>query len=365
MEELRKFFCPEIIFGNNAINQVGQYATNLGIEHVLLVTDQNVSDAGWTQRAQKKLRENGVNTSIFLEVEENCPVESVTSGLSAYKQNQCNGIIALGGGSVIDCAKTIGILASNSAQIEDLQGVDKIRCPAPPLLCIPTTCGSSADVSQFAIVLNRKNRIKMALVSKKLVADVSLIDPQTLTTLPEYERKATTADALIHAIEAYVSNAASPITDAFALNAIKRIANNSDFASLMLASLEAGMAFSNASLGLCHAISHSLGGITEANHGNLNGLLLPKVIEFNYYHAQRRYQEIYTALTKKTDGNLTDLLAAVEHSIQAAPLNMPAPSTETIQKLTIATLNDACIVTNPRWPSEEEVKEIYARILAY
>ncbi|MGM5487582.1 MAG: iron-containing alcohol dehydrogenase [Nanobdellota archaeon] len=365
MEELRKFFCPEIIFGNNAINQVGQYATNLGIEHALLVTDKNVSDAGWKQVALEKLREMGASASIFQEVEENCPIESVMSGLAAYKQNQCNGIIALGGGSVIDCAKTIGILASNAAQIEDLQGVDKIGCPAPPLLCIPTTCGSSADVSQFAIVLNRKKSIKMALVSKKLVADVSLIDPQTLTTLPEYELKATTADALVHAIEAYVSNAASPITDAFALNAIRRIANNSDFSSLMLASLEAGMAFSNASLGLCHAMSHSLGGITEENHGYLNGFLLPKVIEFNYDHAKRRYQEIHTALTNKTECTLKDLLGAVNQAIQAPALEMPSPSPETIQKLTTATLNDACIVTNPRWPSKEEVKGIYARILAH
>jgi alcohol dehydrogenase class IV len=173
----------------------------------------------------------------------------------------------------------------------------------PPVICVPTTGGTSADVSQFVIVTDLELRTKLAIISKSVVPDVSLVDPETLTSMDPFLGACTGMDALVHAVEAFVSNAHSPLTDLHALHAVELIyknlaaslrdpANLELRAPVMLGSLEAGLAFSNASLGAVHAMAHSLGGYLDLPHGECNAMLLQHVAAFNYQSASERYEEV-------------------------------------------------------------------------
>ena len=215
--------------------------------------------------------------------------------------------MAVGGGSVIDCAKGIGIVSSNRRHILEFVGADRIPTPMPPVVCVPTTGGTSADLSQFAIFTDLVARTKVAIVSKAVVPDVSLIDPRTLTTMDRYLTACTGMDALVHAFEAFASNAHSPLTDLHALEAIRLVRTSlpacirdpSDLDArgrMMLASLEAGLAFSNASLGAVHAMAHSLGGALDLPHGECNSILLSHVVAFNFSTASERYDRIGEAM---------------------------------------------------------------------
>ena len=195
----------------------------------------------------------------------------------------------------------------------EFEGLDEVPTPGPPLICIPTTAGTSADVSQFSIITDTSRNVKIAIISKTVVPDVALIDPETTTTMFAELTAATGMDALVHAIEAYVSNASSPITDLNALAAISRLAQNLVPAienprnmeyrnNMMMGSLLAGLAFSNASLGLVHAMAHSLGGLLDMPHGMCNALLLEHVLDFNYPAVPERYNQIGLAMGLKLDG---------------------------------------------------------------
>ena len=292
-------------------------------------------------------------------------------------------IVAVGGGSPIDCAKGIGIVSTNNRDVMEFEGVDQIPVPGPPLICIPTTAGSSADLSQFAIITDRSSHRKAALVSKMLVPDTSLIDPDTTLTMPKGLTAITGLDAFTHAVEAYVSNASSPITDLFALNAIRLITanlpeaieepDNRDYRSnMMLASLEAGLAFSNASLGATHAMAHSLGGVEDTPHGESNSLLLRYVMEFNYDAVPQKYEAIGEAMRldlKKCDysGRKNAVLDAVAKLIEACgvrgTLAQRGVRREDLPELSRQAIKDVCMATNPRPMSLEDVEKIYERAL--
>lgn len=196
------------------------------------------------------------------------------------------------GFGAIDCAKGIGVASTNRKHMLEFKGVDHVPIPGPPFIAIPSTAGTSADVSQFAIINDTDRRCKFAIISKSVVPDVALIDPTTTTTMDPYLTACTGMDALVHAIEAFVSTAHSPLFDIHALEAIRLVCKHLPFAirnpqdaeargGMMLASLEAGLAFSNASLGAVHAMAHSLGGYLDLPHGECNVLLLDHVVAFN------------------------------------------------------------------------------------
>ena len=205
--ELRKFVAPEFIFGVGARNLAGRYAKNLGGRKVLVVSDPGVVAAGWTRDITESLELAGLPYALYNEVSPNPKVDEVMAGVDVYREERCNAIVAVGGGSPIDCAKGIGIVSSNQKHILLFEGVDMVTAPMPPLICIPTTGGTSADVSQFAIISNPLDKVKFAIISKSVVPDLALIDPLTLTTMDPYLTACTGLDALVHAIEAYVSTA--------------------------------------------------------------------------------------------------------------------------------------------------------------
>lgn len=380
---LRKFVAPEILFGEGAIDLAGQYAKNLGARRVLLVTDPGVRKSGWVSRVTESLDRVELPYVIFEAVTENPKVAEVRAGARLYDAAGCNVVVAVGGGSPMDCAKAIGIVASHGRNIEEFEGVDRVEYPIPPLICVPTTAGSSADVSQFAIIADTRRLTKMAIVSKAVVPDVALIDPQTLTTLSPFQIACTGMDALTHAIEAYVSTAHSPITDLHAMEAIRLVAANLPGAvaqplelefqgPMMLASLEAGLAFSNAILGAVHAMAHSLGGYLDLPHGECNAILLTGVVAFNYASCPDRYDKIAETMGLSLQGldadgrsrllvqKLSELRESIGISSTVGRLGVKKSD---IPRLAEFAMMDACMATNPIMMQRRDIEELYEAIL--
>jgi alcohol dehydrogenase class IV len=380
---LRKFVAPEFIFGNEARKLVARYAKNFGARKVLLVTDPGVLAAGWTDDVITTLKEAGFEYAVYSSVTSNPKVNEVEAGAQFYKREGCNAIVAVGGGSPIDCAKGIGIVSANKRDVREFEGVDKVDLSMPPLICVPTTAGSSADVSQFAIITDTDRMVKYAIISKMIVPDVALIDPVTTTSMPSELTADTALDALCHAIEAFVSTAHSPITDLFALQAIRLVTSNllptleapdnRNFRGrMMLASLEAGLAFSNTSLGLIHAMAHSLGGLLDAPHGECNALLLPYIIDFNFDAVPDRYMLVGEAMGLSTMGMTpVDMKSALHSKITffresagiTHTLSHLGITKSDISELAIKALNDPCIFTNPRQPTIKDIEAIYEKAL--
>jgi len=380
---LRKFVAPEIVFGGGARYLAGRYALNLGARKVLVVTDPGVTAAGWPQQVLEGLNELSLPYVMFSEVSPNPRDEEVLAGARVFSHERCNAIIAIGGGSPIDCAKGIGIVGTNLRHIREYEGVDQVSKAIPPLVCIPTTGGSSADVSQFAIIRDSNTKLKMAIVSKAVVPDVALIDPVTLTTMSPYLAACTGLDALTHAIEAFVSNASSPITDIHAVAAIKLICRYlkesinkpEDIAirsKVMLGSMEAGLAFSNAILGAVHAMAHSLGGIMDLAHGECNAILLEAVIDYNYSSVPQRYTCVAEAMGIEVQGMKSEQIKQVllDYIIQlkkAVGINKRLRDfglgLKDLPVLSRGAMIDACMATNPRTPSQHEIEAIYERAL--
>jgi len=380
---IRKFVAPEFIFGIDARKLVGRYANNFEARKVLVVTDPGVVSAGWADSALVFLREAGVEYALFSSLTSNPKAEEVRAGTELFLREGCDAIVAVGGGSPMDCAKGIGILSTNKRDILEFEGVDMVELPIPPLICIPTTAGSAADVSQFAIITDVRRGVKFAIISKMIVPDVALIDPVTTTTMPAKLTACTGMDVLCHAIEAFVSTAHSPITDLHAweairlatanlLPAIREPENAVLRARMMLACLEAGLAFSNASLGMVHAMAHAVGGLLDAPHGECNAILLPHVIAFNFDEVPSRYAEIAKAMGLEVTGMapaavLSAMISAIESLNEAmgisTTLGRRGVSREVIPELAKNALNDPCIYTNPGRPQQQDIEAIYERAL--
>lgn len=382
INELRKFIAPEFVFGVGAANLVAQYAKNYSVTKALIVTDKNIARVGLLDKITDLLDSDNINYAIFDNVSPNPRDYEVHEGAEFYLSEDCNIIIAIGGGSVLDAAKGIGMVSQHGINILDFEGVDKVEYAIPPLICIPTTSGSSADVSQFAIINDTSRKIKIAIISRMIVPDIALIDPTTLLTMDNYLTACTSVDALVHAIEAYVSTASSPTTDLVAENAIEKIvkylpltlANPKEIEfryELMLASLHAGLAFSNASLGNVHAMAHSLGGFKDLPHGECNAMLLPAVINYNYETQSQKYDKIAQImglqLSKDKNLNKKMLLERVSAFINVSGIDSTLKdrgiSYSDLSYLADAAFNDPCSVTNPRESSVEDIKVIYEEAL--
>jgi alcohol dehydrogenase class IV len=279
----------------------------------------------------------------------------------------------------MDCAKGIGIVSTNDKNILNFKGVDKIIIPPPPLILIPTTAGTSADVSQFCIVYNRDELNKIAIISKAIVPDVALIDSETTTTMDNYLTACTGMDALSHAIEAFVSIGSGHLTDSHAIEAVDILFNNlpkllqnpSNLElreKVMHGSLKAGLAFSNASLGAVHAMAHSLGGFLDLPHGECNSMLLDHVIRFNFKNSVEKFKVIASKFDIDTRGLSTSeiknkLLSSVISFKKEIgiidQLSDKGVKSSDIPILAEKAVMDACILTNPRKATKKDISVIF------
>ena len=383
ISRLRKFVAPEIIFGSGARHSLGNYALKFGTRKALIVSDPGVVAAGWVADAQQSLEEQGIAYSLFTALSPNPRDEEVMAGVEQFRAENCNVIVAVGGGSPMDCAKGIGIVAANGGSILSYEGVDTIDHAVPPLIFIPTTSGTSADVSQFAIISDQKRRVKFSIVSKALVPDVALIDPDTTSTMEPFLIACTGVDAMVHAVEAFVSTGAGPLTDSHALDVIRVIKDNlaglvadpSDNVlrqQIMLGSMKAGLAFTNAILGAVHAMSHSLGGWLDLPHGLCNAMLLEHVMAYNYDSAPERFRALSNVLDVDDRGmNDAELKRALITSVLALKqsvglkdsLGTYGVKVTDIPSLSSHALRDPCILTNPRQANQRDIEVVYEEAL--
>lgn len=379
---LRKFLIPEIVYGEGAITLSGRHASNFGASKVFIVTDPGVRRAGWTLSVEKSLKKSEIPYVIFDGVTDNPKDHEVMKGVEICKDEKCDLIIAVGGGSPMDCAKGIGVVIGNPGDILEFQGVDMVPNPGPPLIFVPTTAGTSADVSQFAIITDTVRKVKIAIISKMVIPDIALIDPKTTTTMSPDLTAATGMDALSHAFEAYVSNAASPLTDMAAITSVNIIMNSLLKAyqqpnnmiyrdKMMTASLMAGLAFSNASLGLVHAMAHSLGGALGLPHGECNALLLEKVVKYNYTASPQKYDQLAMAMNLDVSSlNAPERGKAISDQIAMMRTKLEINQTlkdlgvhsSDLHRLSEFAFNDPCLATNPIDPGVEDIKKIYLEI---
>jgi len=381
--EIFKFVAPEIIFGRGALSQVGESLERLGANKVFLVSDRGVIDSGWVERAMPCLEEAGLECQVWSDLSPNPRDGEVEEGAGLYARTGCDAVCAIGGGSAIDAGKAVAVLATNGGGIRDYEGIDRIARPLPPMVVVPSTAGSGSEVSQFSIIVDSQRHVKMTIVSKSLVPDISIIDPLLLATVGSRLTAVTGMDALTHAIEAYVSLAATPLTDVQALSAMRLIvrhlpasvASRTDAQAkeaMAMASLQAGLAFSNAVLGAVHAMTHQLGGLLDMPHGEANAILLPYVMRFNLISSIDRYGDIARALGAPVNG--LDRRAAAEQAVcavqrLAADIGVPRSLSEVglredhIQRLSRNAVKDACLITNPRDADVDDIAAIFLEAL--
>lgn len=380
---ISKFVTPEIIFGKNSIKQAGEACLRLGAKKVLIVSDQGVAVAGWLDKVVNLCKESCLPFATYTDITIDPKDTEVINGCRSYIENECDAIIGVGGGSALDVAKAIAIVATNGGEIKDYEGIDKIVHPLPPMIMIMTTAGSGSEVSQFSVIVDSTRKKKMTIISKSLVPDIAIIDPLTLMTKDSSLTAATGMDVLTHAIEAYVSIAATPLTDVQAKNALSLVAtylrpsvasktNEEAKEAMAMASLQAGLAFSNAILGAAHALSHAIGGRFPLPHGEINAILLPYVMDFNFIAAPKRFIDMADfmgidtrAFTQKEAGN-----AAIQYVRElSADIGIPKQlrevgiSQDMITSICQTALEDACMITNPRDMNLEQMKQLLHQVL--
>ena len=376
-----EFFIPNVsLMGVGCHERAGEELASRGCKKTLIVTDKGMTGLGFSAKFAEILKNAGVESVLYDETVPNPTDVNVMTGAQVYKENNCDSILTLGGGSPHDCGKGIGIVTSNGGIINDYEGVNKMTQKMPTFVAVNTTAGTASEMTRFCIITDTNRRIKMAIVDWRTTPDVAINDPELMLDMPPSLTAATGMDALTHAVEAYVSTAATPVTDACALQAISLVAQNLRAAvangqdmtardNMAYAEYLAGMAFNNASLGYVHAMAHQLGGLYDLPHGVCNAILLPHVSSFNMIANVDRFVDIAMALGENVDG----LCArdAAELAIEAicvlsSDVGIPAGLKELgVKEKDFETMaknaqNDACSFTNPRTATLQNIIDIYS-----
>lgn len=374
------FYMPSLnVMGSGSLAEAVNYIKAQGFKKGLIVSDHVLNKIGVVKGFTDLLDQQQIASIVFDRAQPNPTVGNVNDGLAVLKQHSCDFVVSLGGGSPHDCAKGIALVASNGGEIADYEGLDQSKKPQMPLIAINTTAGTASEMTRFAIITDEKRHVKMAIVDKHTTPVLSVNDPSLMVGMPAALTAATGMDALTHAVEAYVSTAATPITDAVALKAIELIQANLPTAvadgenivareQMAYAQFMAGMAFNNASLGYVHAMAHQLGGFYDLPHGVCNAVLLPHVQRYNAQVCPERLRDIassmsvnVTAMTAEQGANAA--ISAIEalSSQVGIPtgLELLGAKASDIPLLAENALKDVCGLTNPKQASHEEICQIF------
>ncbi len=376
---MSKFFMPTTsLIGQNSINDVITNIKSQNFKKALIVCDKVLVETKLVKKFTDLLDKDNLAYAIYDGTLPNPSTQNVEEGLTALRNENCDYVITFGGGSPHDCGKAIALVASNGGTIKDYEGVNKSAKPSLPIISINTTAGTASEMTVFCIITDLERHVKMAIVDINVLPMLSVNDPNFMTTMPSSLTAATGMDALTHAVEAYVSTAATHLTDACAVKAVKLIfenlekavANGSDIIArenMAYAQYLAGMAFSNASLGYVHAMAHQLGGFYDLPHGVCNAILLPHVCEFNKKVSADRFAELAHEIGIFEGDNATKADAFINKIKElSAKINIPKGLTSfeifkesDISTLTKNALNDACGLTNPIQANADEITSIY------
>ncbi len=369
--------------GKGAINEIGAEVKRRGFKKCFVCTDPDLIKLNVTKKVTDVLEKENIPYEIFSEIKANPTVGNVQSGVSAYKKSECDCIVSVGGGSAIDTAKAIGIIINNPefSDVVSLEGVAPTKNKCVPIIAVPTTAGTAAEVTINYVITDEKNSKKMVCVDVNDIPVVAVVDPDMMATMPKGLTAATGMDALTHAIEGYITKGAWEMSDMFHLKAIELIAKHLRGAvdntpegreGMALGQYIAGMGFSNVGLGIVHSMAHPLGALYDTPHGIANAIILPAVMEYNARNAGEKYRDIAKAMgVRDTDEmSLEAAKAAAIDAVRKLSSDVGIPSDlkdivkmEDVDFLSESAYKDACRPGNPRETSVQEIKEIYLSLL--
>lgn len=380
----REFIVPgQIITGSGALTMAEETLKGLG-KKALIVTDKVMIQLGNCAKVETALKNQGIDYAIYSEIVGEPTDTMIENGLKVYKENGCDFLVALGGGSPIDSMKAIGSLVVNGGNISDYMG-KVIDVEMPPLVAIPTTAGTGSEATQFTIITDTKKDIKMLLKGKVLMPKLAIIDPQFTMTAPPKITAATGLDALCHAVEAYTSRKAQTLSDSFAMSAIKRIFKSLPVAfkdgkneeariQMSVAALEAGIAFNNASVTIIHGMSRPIGALFHVAHGLSNAMLMKECLGFALEGAYDRFADLGRAIgvadaTDEDKAAAEKFLSAIEGIVKE--LETPTLAEfgidkdeffKVIDKMAYDAMDSGSPQNTMREVSEEQVKQIYRNL---
>ena len=383
MLPVRTFLMPaKILIGSGASEQIGEEAKKLGLKKSLIVTDKIMVRLNALAGIQRSLEKNGIGYTIFDGAAVEPTLEIVQAGLKSYRENQCDFLLAVGGGSPIDAAKAVSIMLTNPGSIENYMGAGKVPYAGVPLIAIPTTAGTGSEVTQVVIITDAARNVKMLISTPFVIPRVAVVDPLLTLSCPRSLTATIGLDALTHAVEAYVSLKAQPLTDIYCISAIKLISGNLRSAwadgnnveareKVMLGAFQAGIAFSNSSVALVHGMSRPIGAYFHVAHGASNAVLLKTIMEFSVTGNPARYAQIAQAMGEDISGK-TDLEGArlAVKSVDQLTRDLQVPSMQELgmekdklEQFAPKMAEDAIIsgspANNPRQATKEEIIGLY------
>lgn len=371
-------------FGKGAISAIPEEVKSRQFKKAFVVTDKDLIKFNVAQKVTKTLEAAGIPFEIYDNVKPNPTTENVLTGVKAYAASGADFLLAIGGGSSMDTAKAIGIITNNPefSDVVSLEGVAATKNKSVPIIAVPTTAGTAAEVTINYVITDEKAVKKMVCVDPKDIPILAIIDPEMMSSMPKGLTAATGMDALTHAIEGYITKGAWVLTDTFELKAIELIAKHLEKAvfeptnmeareNMGVAEYMAGMGFSNVGLGIVHSMAHSLGAVYDTPHGVANALLLPYVMEYNAPATGEKYKEVARQMGVKDVDSMSadeyrkaavDAVVALSKKIGIPQkLNEIGAKEEDLEKLAKLAYNDVCTPGNPRDTSVEEILEIYKK----
>lgn len=381
---MNRFILNETSYhGSGAINAIPDEIKGRGLSKILVASDPDLVKFGVTQKVTDILDKAGIEYKLYSDIKPNPTIENVQSGVEVYKEYGADGIVAIGGGSSMDTAKAIGIIINNPefADVRSLEGVAPTKCKSVPIIAVPTTAGTAAEVTiNYVITDSEKNR-KMVCVDVHDIPVVAVVDPDMMSTMPKGLTAATGMDALTHAIEGYITKGAWELSDMFHLKAIEVISrslrdavNNTKEGreGMALGQYIAGMGFSNVGLGIVHSMAHPLGALYDTPHGVANAIILPTVMEYNAPATGDKYK--YIAKAMGVDGveemSVEEYRKAAIDAVKQLSKDVGIPADlkeivkpEDIPFLAQSAFDDACRPGNPRDTSVEEITELYKSLM--
>ncbi len=371
-----------IEYGVGVASKLGEEVRLLKAQKVSLITDPGIIKAGLLDKITSILKEEKLLYNVFDGVDPNPKDRNVERGAQVVRSFEADAMVAVGGGSVIDCAKAIGVLVSHDGKrIKDFEGKTAVKKPILPFIAVPTTAGTGSEVTFSAVITDRENNYKMTVRSPFMAAKVALLDPKLTVTVPPHITASTGMDALTHAIEAYTVKVSEPISDALALYAIELITNNlvnavkngeniNARACMLVGSLLAGMAFSHSDVGSVHCMAEALGGVYDAPHGVCNAVLLPYVMEYNAEFCLEKYARIAQAMGEIFDTMEEGAMKAVER-VKKLSVDVGLPSfkslrvkEEDLEKLADMAAKNISTKSNPREMTKDDYLTLFKRALA-
>ncbi len=369
--------------GKGAINEIATEIKARAFKKAFVCSDPDLIKFGVTKKVTDILDREAIAYEIYSDIKPNPTIENVQNGVAAFKASGADCIVAIGGGSSMDTAKAIGIIIENPefADVRSLEGVAPTKNKCTPIIAVPTTAGTAAEVTINYVITDAENNRKMVCVDVHDIPVVAVVDPDMMASMPKGLTAATGMDALTHAIEGYITKGAWELSDMFHIKAIEIIArslrgavDNTDEGreGMALGQYVAGMGFSNVGLGIVHSMAHPLGALYDTPHGVANAIILPTVMEYNAPATGDKYRDIAAAMgVSGTDAMTIDeaRAAAIEAVRQlSADVGIPADlkdivKPEDIDFLSQSAFDDACRPGNPRDTSVDEIKALYLKLM--